>query len=323
MYTPASILLLVIESVIWTAVVFSCAATVLGFGGHWLWQFELASHFRVQYLFVLLLGALFLLGFQRYWGAVLAVCFALVNLYFLVLLYIPPDTAVKNVRNLRVVSINVKAENQKRKELFNLIHDSNPDFLVLFEVDKSWSAASRELAQRFKYSRISETSGYFSSAIFSRYPIRNVELKMFGRVSHYAMVVSLTVEGQPFYIIAAHTLAPTKNAYFQMRNSHLDSLASTARLLQGHVMLIGDLNLSTWSPYFNELIMTAGLTDSRRGFGVQATWPVRYPLLRIPIDHCLTSPSININNWARGPDIGSDHFPVIIDFSIDGSAHQK
>ena len=108
-----------------------------------------------------------------------------------------------------------------------------------------------------------------------------------------------------------------------MRNDHLDSLANTSRLIQGPVMLIGDLNLSTWSPYFDDLIKTSGLKDSRKGFGIQATWPVKFPLLRIPIDHCLVSPSVSISNWARGPDIGSDHFPIIIDFTIDRPEHLK
>ena len=132
------------------------------------------------------------------------------------------------------------------------------------------------------------------------------------------------INGTPLHLIGAHLLAPTHSAYFNMRNDHLEELASTAQRLPEPVMLIGDLNTSTWSPYFADLKQASGLKDGRPGFGIQATWPVRFPLLRIPIDHCLVSPAIAIRDWARGPDIGSDHYPLVVDFSLpDSGARTK
>jgi len=43
---------------------------------------------------------------------------------------------------------------------------------------------------------------------------------------------------------------------------------------------------------------------------------VLVPLLGIPIDHCLVSPEIIVTKRSVGPSVGSDHYPVIIDFSI-------
>ncbi len=145
---------------------------------------------------------------------------------------------------------------------------------------------------------------------------KQVEFKKFGYFSQYAIIARLEIDGRPFHIIAAHVLAPTKKSYFDLRNKHLRDLAQTARALEGPVMLIGDLNITPWSPYFEDLIRESHLLDGRKGFGLQPTWPVQLAFMGIPIDHCLVSPSVAIQQWSRGPDIGSDHFPIIVDFSI-------
>jgi endonuclease/exonuclease/phosphatase (EEP) superfamily protein YafD len=85
-------------------------------------------------------------------------------------------------------------------------------------------------------------------------------------------------------------------------------------------MVLGDLNLSPWSPYFGDLLSSAGLRDSREGFGIQASWPTAVPLLRVPIDHVLYSPEVVINHRQIGPDVGSDHLPVVVDFSLPAAS---
>jgi endonuclease/exonuclease/phosphatase (EEP) superfamily protein YafD len=61
------------------------------------------------------------------------------------------------------------------------------------------------------------------------------------------------------------------------------------------------------------------LRDSREGFGIQPTWLSNKPLFMVPIDHVLVSEGINIHKRFTGPDIGSDHRPVIVDFSPENS----
>ena len=38
-------------------------------------------------------------------------------------------------------------------------------------------------------------------------------------------------------------------------------------------MLMGDMNCTSWSPYFQDMLTVSGLRDSRRGFGVEGSWP--------------------------------------------------
>lgn len=304
------------------AFVLACVGSITGFAGHWLWSFDLASHFRSHY-FVFLSGcAVIFITTKLYYRAAFAAAIALVNLLFLLPMYQSETVNGGNTQGLRIISANVYAENREHSQLNDLVHDSNPDFLALFEVDQSWLGVTEQLKQRFKYARVEEKHGYFGIALFSQYPINRVEFKKFGHFSQYAIIAHLEVDGRAFHIIAAHVLAPTSQSYFDLRNKHLRNLAKTARALEGPVMLIGDLNITPWSPYFEDLVRESKLLDGSKGFGLQPTWPVQLSFIGIPIDHCLVSPSVEIQQWSRGPDIGSDHFPIIVDFSIQKANHQ-
>jgi endonuclease/exonuclease/phosphatase (EEP) superfamily protein YafD len=39
-------------------------------------------------------------------------------------------------------------------------------------------------------------------------------------------------------------------------------------------------------------------------------------LFSIPIDHCFISPSIAVTDVRTGPDVGSDHRPIIVDLRL-------
>jgi endonuclease/exonuclease/phosphatase family metal-dependent hydrolase len=42
-------------------------------------------------------------------------------------------------------------------------------------------------------------------------------------------------------------------------------------------------------------------------------------LLGIPIDHCLVSSDIGVAGFAHGPDLGSDHLPIVVDLTLEPS----
>jgi endonuclease/exonuclease/phosphatase (EEP) superfamily protein YafD len=83
------------------------------------------------------------------------------------------------------------------------------------------------------------------------------------------------------------------------------------------VIVAGDFNATPFSPIFRKVIKISGLKDSREGFGWQPSWPTYVPLLWLPIDHILVSSEIQVHNRATGSFIGSDHYPVFADLSIN------
>ena len=101
-----------------------------------------------------------------------------------------------------------------------------------------------------------------------------------------------------------------------VRDRQILALARFAAKQEGEVILLGDMNTTSWSYTFQDLLHESGLHDSRRGFGLQPTWPENMPLMRVPIDHVLHSSGIQISYRCTGPFSGSDHRPVIVDFCL-------
>ena len=108
---------------------------------------------------------------------------------------------------------------------------------------------------------------------------------------------------------------PTESAGPRGRHRSTPELAALADRIgrtSGSQLVIGDLNRTDGSPFFHDFLQISGLRDSRLGFGRQASWPVWSPY-RISIDHAFATSDLAIIDRRLGPDIGSDHFPLIID----------
>jgi len=81
---------------------------------------------------------------------------------------------------------------------------------------------------------------------------------------------------------------------------------------------MGDLNATPWSPYYRQLLKGSGLRNTRQGFGILPTWPSWSLLdgLRIPIDHCLVSSTIEVIDIKTAQIKGSDHLSLVIDIAV-------
>jgi endonuclease/exonuclease/phosphatase (EEP) superfamily protein YafD len=291
------------------------AATVLGFlGRHW-WVAELASHFRVQYFWLLAVAGLVLLLGRRVKWAGVGATLALANLWLIAPAYFPTTQPASKGRPLRVVSINVHTQNQRYEAVLDFIRGQRPDLVLLLEVDRRWAAKLRPLEADYPFSRTVERADNFGMAFYSRLAFESCEVKGAERGFTPTLVVRYAEPSRRWTFIGAHPLPPSSASYAQERNEELNYLAELAGAPHP-VLLIGDLNCTPWSPYFQDLLNATRLRDSRRGHGIQATFPTWFAPLLIPIDHCLVSPEIAIHARRIGPNLGSDHLPLIVDFTI-------
>ena len=83
------------------------------------------------------------------------------------------------------------------------------------------------------------------------------------------------------------------------------------------LLIVGDLNTTSFAPVFGELTEQLNLKDSRQGFGLQPSWPATSvsPLM-ITLDHVLVSPEIQVINRKTGNHVGSDHLPVYVEIAL-------
>ena len=296
-----------------------CAAAIslAGFLGAWAWWLEILSHFRAQYAIAfLLLAALFALG--RQWrGAAGALAMALVNALPIALFLLPPAPPPPATSTpVRAMLINVNSSLGNPARVAVAIADASPDLLVLEEINARWLRELAPVLHAYPFQKTVPRFDNFGMGLFSRLPFDSVAVEPFGIVDVPSIFAEISIDGRPLSVVATHPMPPGNRLLAAERNRQLDWIARKIAALPHPVLLLGDLNLSPWSPYYRRLLETSQLRDSAKGRSIRPTWPAPLPPLWIPLDHALHSPEIAILSRKVGPPVGSDHYPLLLDFAF-------
>jgi endonuclease/exonuclease/phosphatase (EEP) superfamily protein YafD len=306
----------VVTLISWSFVAVLGFATLAGFFGRYWWVLDLASHFRLQYLGILSLAVILAMGFRRFRTALITAILAAVNLCLVSPFYITAPVGPTEGSPLRVMWINVHAANRQVQLVRGIIESEAPDLVFLLEFNERWRRQLQGLDADFPYSRQVPQPGNFGMALYSRRPLRGLDVVEVGQIKLPGIIAEIDVGGDSCTIIGVHTLPPMSQWAAQQRNDQFTHVAKMARQCNGPCIVLGDLNCTSWSPFFQRLLRDGGLRDSRLGWGVQCTWPTQWPLMMIPIDHCLVSDEVVVcNRYVKG-NVGSDHRAVVVDLDL-------
>jgi len=119
----------------------------------------------------------------------------------------------------------------------------------------------------------------------------------------------ILAEFEDFQVLLAHPAPPLNNSARQVGDQLVAECAALVEASKKPTVVMGDLNATGWDLRVLPL-KEAGLKDARSGFGILPTWPTHNSLMLIPIDHIFVPESWEVAECLRGPDIGSDHFPL-------------
>lgn len=286
-------------------------------GHHYL---ELLSHFRPQYLLIQVVCLVGMLLMRSWHLATMAFFGLFLNLVPIVPYYNPyrdVDTATRD--HVKIVQLNLLATNQNYEKVIKFIGKTDPDIIGFEEVRPHWASTLTKELQNYPYRVIEPENTAFGIALFSKRPLTNSHVVRFGKAYQGnrffpSIVADTLIGGNPTTIIVTHPLPPM--AGFDVRNSQLADIANKRAKFHDNLIVIGDLNVTPWSSYFQNFLKKTGLRDSQMGFGVQPSWKSPLPFVSIPIDHILTSDQFIVFNRVLGRPIGSDHLPVIVDLEI-------
>jgi endonuclease/exonuclease/phosphatase (EEP) superfamily protein YafD len=154
----------------------------------------------------------------------------------------------------------------------------------------------------------------FGMALYAREPLAGGVEHLAVRVP--AIVAETTVGGARLAIALVHPFPPMNGEALGDQLRHFDAVAARVRGFTAPFAILGDLNATPWSRAYARLRGATGACDTRAGFGAQTTYPADGWLLRIPIDHVLVACAIGVRDRRVGPDVGSDHLPVIADLVV-------
>jgi endonuclease/exonuclease/phosphatase (EEP) superfamily protein YafD len=279
---------------------------------------ELTTHFRWQYLCVGFLTLLLYAFTKRRWEIGLCLFCLGLNAIDVLPWYLPTASPTFSGQPLRVMVANVLTTNKRYDQFVQYVQQEQPAVVVVMEMDAVWQKKLQGLKSLLPYAIEVPSEDNFGIALFSKYPLEHPQQRDWGAGAYVvpSLSAAITIDQKLITLVATHPLPPLKPDYFTFRNQHMAELANYVKQLDHRAIVMGDLNMSMWSPYFRQFMHQTHLKSSRQGFGVQASWPADAPLLQIPIDHRLVSPQIQVIKNRIGPDIGSDHYPLITDLGV-------
>lgn len=228
---------------------------------------------------------------------------------------------------MRIVWANLQNWSTGGAALSRLLDAETPDIAVLTELSENHrAAATSATAYPFRttfpagsafdvmlMSRIRPDSVRFDYALGPAMPIMEARFCSTEAATACLTIVALHAPRPPLPWAAVGVPAT-------LRDSTLAAAAAMARRhleARDHVLLLGDFNATPSSRVFHDVLAASGLADST---GAPSEWPARpqptwfssWPGIGLAIDHALVSPGIRIAERRLGPDIGSDHRPLVL-----------
>ncbi|HEY8931711.1 MAG TPA: endonuclease/exonuclease/phosphatase family protein [Rariglobus sp.] len=297
-----------------------CLLTLAAFAGERHWLLEITTHFRPHYALALLIyAAIYAWGRRFRLGVVFAV-FAVANVVVLLPRFAPHATVPDGAPQLKLLLFNVHTPNRDYPALLKLITDEQPDVVVLMEVNDTWIAALAPLEKTHPFTRKVSRSDNFGIALYSRLPLNDARTLYLSPAEVPSLRATVTLDGNlPITLLATHPLPPGDAENTLLRDLQLGAIARWSSSTTSPAVVIGDLNCAPWSPAFRRLLSEGVLIDTGRG--ITPTWPVEPWILRIPLDHCLVTSTLVAKEHRVGPDIGSDHFPIIVTIAVPSAPH--
>ena len=295
--------------------------TLISLFGHYAYL-ELATHFRLQYALASLACIILLIVFHSWKLLPFAVALAIFNLSYILPYYFaaPRHDSQSSTVHLRLIQANVLGSNKNYAALIEAVNEAHPDIIVLQEFTDKWLEHTRGFVSEYPYYKTVPKPGGSGMALFSRYSLEDVAVLNLDASTHLALLAKVNVYGTVVSILSLHPPTPMRTDKFLNRNRQFAEAASILRETKGPRLLIGDLNTTMWSPYFIDLARESGLRDARIGFGLSPSWPMPLPaFLQLPIDHCLVSDELSVEEIRTGKRTGSDHRPLIVDVQFKKS----
>jgi endonuclease/exonuclease/phosphatase (EEP) superfamily protein YafD len=224
----------------------------------------------------------------------------------------------------KVMSYNILVNNIEIDRIADSISSVDPNLVLIIEVDPLMKQNIEErIGTKFPYSFQSPGGGM---AIFSKLPLEDSRGEQFSGSDATNLVTHLKYRDRRIKIIGTHPLVPVKANLFVRRNLHLNSIATHLERESQPTILMGDFNLTPWSPYYRQFIDRTKLHNTRLGFGILPTWirpsttvnlpQLLLPILSIPIDHIFVSKDFQVARTYTGDNGNSDHAPIISELVI-------
>ena len=257
-----------------------------------------------------------------------------------------------NVHNFSHVDGQTKREDFAN-QVINMVREQNPDVLCCQEFLEYKKGVGRKQCFEdflqdagFQYVYYNKKSNYGGNVIFSKYPLEKVSMDFgLGKEITSGVLVSVDAgEKGRFYVANLHlksfnltddeidvltNSSELRNQFdtigmsvvrklkyaFECRSDEMSTVLESMPLLEGPIIVCGDFNDTPMSFTYKQM-QKAGFVDSftKSGHGIKPTYAGKLPLMRI--DYVWGNHQVKPLNFKRIRYNASDHYPVMLDFSV-------
>lgn len=224
---------------------------------------------------------------------------------------------------LRIVQFNVWKDNRATRSAARWIMLVDPDLVLLEEARNSVPIPSL-LRDRYPFSQNCIGPSLCSTVILAKHAplaaggLARGDPENRGGLS--AAWMRIAAPGGPFTVVAVHLGRPWPFRRFEGERAELIRFVRTQS--PATTLVAGDFNLPDWT--FQLRRLEAGMGLERRSRSL-SSWPAfvgdnRMPAPLLPIDHLFAGRDWDVMDIRRGPFLGSDHYPLVIDLQRCGAA---
>jgi endonuclease/exonuclease/phosphatase (EEP) superfamily protein YafD len=284
---------------------------VLGLLDRWSTYLEFATLYRLHYAVLLGLAALVAIPLRAFPVALVALLLAGINV--LVTSRVPPgpETEAAGPARLRALIINVRDKNDEYDQLRHLVAETDPDVVGLIELTPAWARALQTRLTHYPVRQLQPEEGATGVGLYSRRRLADSRILHVSPDRQPSLVANVALGERSLVLVIVHVRTIADGAD---RERQLRALSEELEPLGDRVAVCGDFNSVPWSDSIRDFADGADLQSIFGRFGRAGTWPTYAGPLRIPIDNCLVGEGVAVTDRRIGPDIGSDHLPLIVDF---------
>lgn len=221
---------------------------------------------------------------------------------------------------LRILTSNVYQKNQNSEALLKLIREEQPDVVVLCEVNQRWIQDLAPLESMYSYHLTHPLENKYGIALYTNLPVEGAEVRAMVKQEIPSIDAHIVLpSGQKVRLFAVHPNPPRPGEDTTKRDGELVLVGREVRENESAIVL-GDLNDVGWSRTTNLFQEVSGLLDPRKGRGLYPTYDVTSSIWRYPLDYLFHSQDFRVVEIRILPDIGSDHFPLLLELSHEPQA---
>jgi endonuclease/exonuclease/phosphatase (EEP) superfamily protein YafD len=293
------------------------AGTLASFLGSQWWVLECLAHFRPHWAVVSLLVVAYSLTIRRPLVGLIGLACLMANVVPLAPYLFARSGEHGLSRTVRVMNANLHGDDAVLPRLRALLAKEQPDILLLTEVPPGLSSSPTSLFPEYPHT-VFDRRGAFEVVVLSRWTLNQVHLDR-RLVQLPILSAELCDPANPnacLTLVGLHGARPFGRTV-RWRDTQLDRAAQVAAARKDQpVLLMGDLNLTPWSPVFARLRDTGNLRDGSIARGLTTTWNAHFLWLGVLIHHILINQKIAVLESRVAEDIGSDHRPVVADLAF-------